>query len=402
VKDLLEHGFAHDDISVVSYEAMSSDHALEDEDGIIRRNLMTLKAMWDMLKEAWQAWSKDKVTRLGAALAYYTIFSLAPLLVIVIAVVGLVFGRDAAQGRIVTEIQGVVGEASAQAIQTMIAKAQAPAAGILATVISLITLLLGATGVITELKDTLNTIWNAQPPDMGLWSTLKSRLTSLALILGIGFLLLVSLVVSAALSALNAFMTDLFSSPWLLYFWQAVNFVVSLGVITALFAMLYRFLPDTEIPWQDVWVGAGLTALLFVISKTLIGLYLGKSSIGSAYGPAGALVLILAWVYYASLVFLFGAELTKVYAHHHGSRTMEPAAEKHRADEGQPSSSHLRQSPVLQSAAVPETVSIDTASAQGHTYGVAGTSAYRPYMTAVFALAVGMMIVGARRHARYS
>jgi len=363
---------------------------------------MTLKAMWDMLKEAWQAWSKDKATRLGAALAYYTIFSLAPLLVIVIAVVGLVFGRDAAQGRIVTEIQGVVGEASAQAIQTMIAKAQAPAAGILATVISLITLLLGATGVITELKDTLNTIWNAQPPDMGLWSTLKSRLTSLALILGIGFLLLVSLVVSAALSALNTFMTHLFSSPWLLYFWQVVNFVVSLGVITALFAMLYRFLPDTEIPWRDVWVGAGLTALLFVISKTLIGLYLGKSSIGSAYGPAGALVLILAWVYYASLVFLFGAELTKVYAHRHGSRTMEPAAESHRSDEGQAFSRPLRQSPILRSTAVPETVSIDTASAPGHSYGVAGTSAYRPYMTAVFALVVGMLIVGARRHARYS
>jgi membrane protein len=338
-----------------------------------------------MLTEAWQAWSKDKATRLGAALAYYTLFSLAPLLVIVIAVVGLVFGQDAAQGRIVTEIQGVVGEASAQAIQTMIAKAQTPAAGIIATVLSLITLLLGATGVISELKDTLNTIWHVQPPEMGLWGTLQSRLVSLAFILGVGFLLLVSLVVSAALSALNAFMTHLFSSPWLLYFWQVVNFVVSLGVITVLFAMLYRFLPDTEIPWQDVWVGAGLTALLFVISKTLIGLYLGKSSIASAYGPAGALVLILAWVYYASLVFLFGAELTQVYAHRHGSRTMEPAAERRTIDEGQRSSRPLSQSPALGATAVP-----------------AGNAAYRPYMTGVFALVVGMLIVGARHHARYS
>ena len=155
---------------------------------------------------------------------------------------------------------------------------------------------------------------------------LKTRLTSLAFVLGVGFLLLISLVISAVLSALNGFFSQLFSSPWLLHILQVVNFVVSLGVITVLFAMLYRFLPDTEIAWHDVWIGAGMTALLFVVSKFLIGLYLGKSSIGSAYGPAGALVLILAWVYYASLVFLFGAEFTKVYAHCYGSRATSAAA----------------------------------------------------------------------------
>jgi membrane protein len=282
---------------------------------------MTLKDLWTILTETWNAWSTHKAPRAGAALAYYTLFSLAPLLVIVIAVAALVFGQEAAQGKIVTEIQGVVGEESARAIQAMIEKARAPAAGILATVLSLMTMLLGATAVVGELKDILNTIWNVQPaPGSGILSTLKARCMSLAFVLGIGFLLLVSLVISTVLSALNGFFSHLLPSPWLLHVWQVVNVVVSLGVITVLFAMLYRFLPDTEVPWRDVGIGAGITALLFVISKFLLGFYLGQSSIGSAYGPAGSLVLILVWVYYASLVFLFGAEFTAVYAHRHGSR----------------------------------------------------------------------------------
>jgi len=282
---------------------------------------MTLKDLWELLTETWNAWSTHKAPRLGAALAYYTIFSLAPLLVIIIAIAALVFGQEAAQGKIVTEIQGVVGVESARAIQAMIDKARAPAAGLIATVLGLVTLLIGATGVVGELKDTLNTIWNVPPsPDSGIWSMLKAHFMSLAFVLGIGFLLLVSLVVSAVLSALNGFFSHLFPNPWLIQVWQVVNFVVSLGVITVLFAMLYRFLPDTEVPWRDVGIGAGITALLFVISKFLIGLYLAKSSIGSAYGPASALVLLLAWVYYASLVFLFGAEFAAVYARRRGSR----------------------------------------------------------------------------------
>jgi membrane protein len=209
----------------------------------------------------------------------------------------------------------------------MIEKARTPATGVFATILSLITLLLGVSGVVGELKDTLNTIWHVEPAlEMGLLRTLKTRLASLAFVLGIGFLLLVSLVISAVLSALNGFFSHLFSSPWLLHVFQVVNFVVSLGVITVLFAILYRFLPDTEIPWHDVWIGAGITALLFVVSKSLLGLYLGRSSIGSAYGPAGAPVLVLAWVYYSSLVFLFGAEFTKVYAHRYGSRATSAAA----------------------------------------------------------------------------
>ena len=282
---------------------------------------MTLKDLWELLTETWNVWSTHKAPRSGAALAYYTTFSLAPLLVIVIAVAALVFGQEAAQGKIVAEIQGVVGVESARAIQAMIEKARAPAPGLFAAVMGLMTLLIGATGVVSELKGILNTIWNVQPsPDSGLRSTLKARLMSLAFVLGIGFLLLVSLVVSAGLAVLSGFFSHLFPSPWLLHVWQVVNFVISLGVITVLFAMLYRFFPDTEVPWRDVWIGAGITALLFVLSQFLIGLYLAKSSIGSAYGPAGSLVLLLAWVYYASLVFLFGAEFAAVYAHRHGSR----------------------------------------------------------------------------------
>jgi membrane protein len=356
---------------------------------------MTLTDFWAMLKEAWHEWTQDKAMRLGAALAYYTIFSLAPLLVIVIAIAALVFGREAAQGQIVAEIQGVVGEASAQAIQTMIEKARAPAAGIVATVISLLTLVLGATGVVNELKETLNTIWHVEAPALGLLGTLKARVLSLAFVLGLGFLLLVSLVVSAVLSGMQMFMSHLVSSPWLIYVWQAVNFVVSLGVITAVFALLYRFLPDTEIPWRDVWVGAAITALLFVISKSLIGLYLGKSSIGSAYGPAGAVVLILVWVYYAALVFLFGAELTEVYAHHQGSRAPDSAAKERASAEGQP----LRQSAVPRATAVPATLSV-APGAQGPRRAVAGGPAYRPSLTVAFAVAVGLLVVQARRRAR--
>jgi len=352
-----------------------------------------------MLQETWGEWNKDNAPRLGAALAYYTIFSLAPLLMIVIAIAALVFGREAAQGRIVAEIQGVVGEASAQAIQAMIDKAREPAAGIFATVVSLITLLLGATGVVNELKSTLNTIWNVQSPNLGLLGTLKARLMSLAFVLGIGFLLLVSLVVSAVLAALNAFMSPWLSSPWLVYVWQAVNFVVSLGVITVVFAMLYRFLPDTEIPWRDVWVGAGITAVLFEVSKFLIGLYLGKSSIGSAYGTAGALVLILVWIYYAALVFLFGAEFTEVYARCYGSRATEKAAEQRTMDQARHRDHPLSQSPARRSQEVPDTVHLP-ARTQRHRRIVTGSPAYRPSMTAVFALLVAGVIFGARRRAR--
>ncbi len=352
---------------------------------------MTLKDLWALLTETWHAWSADNAPRLGAALAYYTTFSLAPLLVIVIAVAALVFGQEAAQGKIVTEIQGLVGAESAHAIQAMIDKARAPATGVVATVLGVVTLLLGATGMVSELKDTLNTIWHVPPPpERGILRTLKARLMSLAFVLGVGFLLLVSLVVSAVLSALNGFLSYLFPSPWLLYVWQVVNFVVSLGVITMLFAMLYRFLPDTEVPWQDVWIGAGITALLFVISKTLIGLYLGQSSIGSAYGPGGSLVLILVWVYYASLVLLFGAEFTEAYAHRYGSRANKTAAGSTTAEERRTGD----QTPPLHQPLYGTRAVVPQGSG-----GMASTG-YRRYMAVALSFVAGMLI-GARRRTRY-
>ncbi len=362
---------------------------------------MTLKDLWALLTETWNAWSTDNVPRLGAALAYYTIFSLAPLLVIVIAIAALVFGQEAAQGKIVTEIQGLVGTESAHAIQAMIDKARAPATGVVATVLSLITLLLGATGVVNELKETLNTIWHVPPsPTRGLLRTLKARLMSLAFVLGVGFLLLVLLVVSAVLSALNGFFSHLFPSPWLVQVWQVVNFVVSLGVITVLFAMLYRVLPDTEVAWRDMWIGAGITALLFEISKSLIGLYLGKSSIGSAYGPAGSVVLILAWVYYASLVFLFGAEFTKVYAYRYGSRANKTAAERRAGDETHPLPKPLSTTLTVgrkdsRARARPETAG----SRMDTRVGMAGIG-YGRYMIVALSFVAGMLI-GARRRIRY-
>ena len=338
---------------------------------------MRLTDLWTLLKDSWNAWSTDKAPCLGAALAYYTTFSLAPLLVIIIAIAALVFGREAVQGKIVAEIGGLIGTQSASAIQTMIEKARTPATGVFATILSVITLLLGATGVVGELKDTLNTIWHVEPaPEMGLLRTLKTRLASLAFVLGVGFLLLVSLVITAVLSALTGFFSHLFSSPWLLHVMQVVNIVVSLGVITVLFAMLYRFLPDTEVAWHDVWIGAGMTAVLFVISKFLIGLYLGRSSIGSAYGPAGSLVLILAWVYYASLVLLFGAEFTEAYAHRYGSRASSAAA---------PSLPRpLDRTPVV---IPPRPRSV-------------ASPGYGRYVTAALSFVAGM-IIGARRCARY-
>jgi membrane protein len=267
----------------------------------------------------------------------------------------------------------------------MIEKARTPATGVVATILSVITLLLGATGVVGELKDTLNTIWHVEPaPGMGLLRTLKTRLVSLAFVLGLGFLLLVSLVISTVLSALTGFFNHLFSSPWILHVLQVVNVAVSLGVITVLFAMLYRFLPDTEIAWHDVWIGAGMTALLFVVSKFLIGLYLGRSSMASAYGPAGSLVLILAWVYYASLVLLFGAEFTEVYAHRYGSRATNAAPERRRDAEAPPLPRTADRTPPV----VPQGVRS------------VPSPGYGRYVTAALSFVAGL-IIGARRRPRY-
>jgi membrane protein len=299
---------------------------------------MNPKSLWRLVKDSASAWMEDKAPRLGAALAYYTIFSLAPLLVLVIAIVGLVFGREAAQGQLLGQIRGLVGEQGGKAVQEMVAHAAQPSAGGLATALGIIMLLFGAMGLFGQLQDALNTVWEVQPkPGRGVLGFLKDRFLSFSMVLGVAFLLLVSLVINAWLAALAGLFGD----------WQAsvlgylVNGAVSFVVITLLFAMIYRFLPDAEIAWKDVWLGAVITSILFLLGKFLIGLYLGHSSVGSVYGAAGSLAVLLVWLYYSSQIFLFGAEFTKVYANTSGSRIVPapnamPVTAEARAQEGAP------------------------------------------------------------------
>lgn len=277
--------------------------------------------LWQLAKKTLSEWKSDKALKLGASLSYYTIFSLPPLLLIVITVAGVLFGAEAARGEIVKEFQGLIGEVGAQIIETMIEKAGSQQRGGIASILSVLVLLMGATGAFTELQDSLNMIWKMKPrPDTGITYAIRVRLLSLLVVLGFGFLLLVSLVFSALLSAFGGYIDRLIAGPSLtLQVLHAANFLFSLGVNTLLIAMIYKFLPDAEIRWGDVWLGALVTALLFTIGKSLIGLYLGKSSISSAYGVAGPMALILLWVYYSSQILFLGAEFTQVYANMKGS-----------------------------------------------------------------------------------
>lgn len=280
---------------------------------------MQKQSAFSLLKETFQEWKDDDALDLGAALSYYTIFSLAPLLLAVISIAGLVFGREAVQGQLVGQIQGLVGQQGAEAIQTMIANAGRHGSGVLATVIAVVTILFGATGVFGQLQKTLNKIWDVEPkPGAGVKGLLKARALAFGMIIGIGFLLLVSLAVSALLSGLDSYLAGLFPGAAIVL--RILSFVLSFAVVTLLFAMIYRVLPDVEISWKDVWVGAAVTALLFTIGKYLIGLYLGHSSVASVYGAAGSLVVVLLWVYYSSQILFFGAEFTQVYARAYGSR----------------------------------------------------------------------------------
>ncbi|TKB83394.1 MAG: YihY/virulence factor BrkB family protein [Nitrospira sp.] len=282
---------------------------------------VNLKGLWKLLGVAYTKWTDDHAQGLGAALAFYTVFSLAPLLLIVIAIAGVVFGQEAAEGHIIGQIQGFVGEESANAIQDMLEHARTPSTGLLAMGIALVTLLFGASGVFAQLQDALNIIWGVETkPGLGIFQVLRDRFTSFVAVLGSGFLLLVSLVLSAGLAAVGDTLQALLPAPEAVL--QAINILVSFVVITLLFAMIYKLIPDVSNGWKDVWVGAAMTAFLFTVGKFLIGLYLGKSDVGLAYGAAGSVIVILLWVYYASQIFLFGAEFTAVYAASHGSQIM--------------------------------------------------------------------------------
>ncbi|HVU14800.1 MAG TPA: YihY/virulence factor BrkB family protein [Phototrophicaceae bacterium] len=276
------------------------------------------KSWFNILKDTFQEWNEDKCPRLAAALAYYTAFSLTPLLIVVISVSGLLFGHDAVEGRVQYQIENVVGVQAASAIQDMLTNFSHPQSSTLATVIGIVTLLLGAAGLFGSLQDALDTIWEVKPKSSGILTQVRQRFISFTMVLGICFVLLVSLVFSAAVSALgNVVAVHVPEQETIL---QIVNIVVSFGVITLLFAAIYKVLPDVEISWKDVWVGAGVTALLFTIGKYALGLYLGQSSVASGYGAAGSFVLLLLWIFYSAQILLFGAEFTQVYARTYGSR----------------------------------------------------------------------------------
>jgi membrane protein len=278
-----------------------------------------LKQVLGLAKDAWSSWSEDYAPSMGAALSYYTMFSIAPLLVIVISVAGLVFGQDAVQGQIVGQLSGLIGEQSAETIQGMLQSVSAPKQGVLATVVGVVVLLVGATTVFGELQTALDRIWRVPAPAKvsGVLKLLRTRLLSLGMILGLGFLSMVSLVVGAAFAALGSWYGGLFAGFEAVL--HVVNFLLPLGFTTVLFAMIYKLMPRAKIAWRDVWVGAGVTALLFNVGKLVIGLYLGKSSVTSGFGAAGSLVVLLVWVYYSAQIFLLGAEFTWAYAKRYGS-----------------------------------------------------------------------------------
>ena len=280
---------------------------------------MHLKQLWDLIRKSVGAWVDDYASSMGAALAYYTLFSIAPLLIIAIAVAGLVFGEEAARGEIVAQIQDLIGAEGANAVQALLKSANQPAKGILATMISIVTLVIGATTVFGELQTDLDRIWRvpASTKQSGIWHLLHTRFLSFGLVLGLGFLLLVSLLVSAAIAALGKWSNGLFEG------WEAflhvLNLSVSFAITTLLLAMIYKLMPRAGIAWRDVWLGAAVTALMFEIGKFLIGLYLGKTSVASSFGAAGSLVVLLVWVYFSAQIFLLGAEISWVYSNEYGS-----------------------------------------------------------------------------------
>jgi membrane protein len=285
---------------------------------------MTGHLLLIVLKRALAGWWNDNVPRLGASLSYYTLFALAPVLVVAIAIAGLAFGPEAVRGEIVGQVRGLVGEEGGRAVQAMLEGASKKSESRLATVLGLLTFFIGATGAFLELQTALNGIWRVKPKEGGNWlkELVVQRMVSFGLVIGVGFLLLVSLLVSAALSALHRYMGLTF--PGLAEVWQAVNVLLSFGVITLLFAMVYRVLPDVQLTWRDVWLGAVVTACLFSVGKFLIGLYLGTSSLASTYGAAGSVVVLLLWVYYSSQIVLLGAEFTRAWVEVAGDHRPRP------------------------------------------------------------------------------
>lgn len=275
------------------------------------------KPPWSTLvKETVSRWLDDDISTYAASLAYFTVFALAPTLIIAMAVAGSLFGSDAANGHLRSQLQSLVGAAGASVIEDMMISAAKPGAGLVASAVSVVVLLLGATGVFAALQAALNRIWGAPPSKRNaLWGFVRTRFLSLAMVLGVGFLLLVSLLINTAITAFG----DWFGGGLTGAGWQAVNFGISFLFVTVLFSMIYKYLPDVQVAWGDVWLGAAVTAVLFNVGKGGIGLYLGRSSVASSYGATGALAVLLIWIYYSTMVLFLGAEFTNVYARLRGS-----------------------------------------------------------------------------------
>jgi membrane protein len=284
-----------------------------------RKGLPKANSAWDFLAETYREWSKDRAMTLGAALAFYTTFSLAPLLIVVIAIFGVLIGEKTVQAEILRRVNELIGPQGAAAVQMMIRNAYRPGAGFWATIIGVTVILFGSTSAFVMLKHALNIMWEAQPnPKSSVWFVIKERLLSFVMILIIGLLLVLSLTLSIFLSFVTGFFGNLLPLPPVVI--QGCDFVLSILLVTLLFALIYKVLPDVRIAWADVWIGSAITALLFTLGKFLFGMYLARSSISSAYGAASSLAIILMWVYYSAQILLIGAELTQVYANRYGSR----------------------------------------------------------------------------------
>jgi membrane protein len=278
-----------------------------------------IKVVWALLKESGFAWLEDDAPSMGAALTFYAILSLAPVLIVATAVAGLGFWQTVAEAEVLRQMQALVGETSAKVLQTAIQSANRPALGVIASTIGIGTILVGASGAFVELQDALNKIWRVKRKSESiLLDAIRRRFLSFSLVLGTGFLLLLSLVSSATLGAVQRFMGHLL--PWPVFSLELIDFLLSFGVITLLLAAIFRLLPDTKIAWNDVWIGAAIASLLFTAGKVLIGLYLLGSAVSSAYGAVSSPLVVLVWLYYSAQMFLFGAEITHVYANKHGSR----------------------------------------------------------------------------------
>ncbi|MGZ7031516.1 MAG: YihY/virulence factor BrkB family protein [Thermoanaerobaculia bacterium] len=306
-----------------------------------------MKKYFDLFQQTFREFLDDKAPRLGAALSYYTIFSIAPLLLIAVAIAGFVFGHEAVQGQLTQQLTGIFGEVTAKALEEMVKSAAKPRTGVLATIVGVITLLLGASGVFGQLKDALNTIWNVEAKESGGFAgMIRVRFLSMAMVFGTGFLLLVSLVLDTVISAAYERFTNHSTAAIL----QIFQLLISFGIITVLFSAIFRYLPDIRVPWRDVWLGGAFTAFLFVLGKFGLALYISKAAPGSSYGAAGSLVVLLVWIYWSAQILFFGAEFTQVYARSHGSMQAEGPKAKRPTEPRRPAALHPATAPTPEKA----------------------------------------------------